>query len=360
KRIDQNLAIPLGHDFSQPIFSQDLDDSLNVALTCGGCNTAGTLNVDVQADVNIFSSPHVTGSITAVPSGVSATVGLDLVVSGTLTTEFDKSQNFVNVGLPGAIDIPGVATLGPSLMVNLDAKIDSVTAQVDLNLGSVTMSIDDNSKAVIDFNDGSKDQLTGFAPSFSAQGPSISAGISATASLGVDIVLGVDAELFGTGIAAGLALAAPQLQANAALNGNGCGGVEFDAGLSAQLNAFGGFGKVAEVAAENTISIIGTSTQIFSTCLTGIPGTSPTDAPATTIPDASQPTGSFGGTVGSTLSDVGCQNLGASSAASICASFGGDALFTVQCDQAADLCCTGGTACVSSTDGSGVSGTCCF
>lgn len=165
-----------------------------------------------------------------------------------------------------------------------DAKIESVTAQVDISLGSVTTSITDGAKAVVDLFDSSKDSNMGFTPQFSTQGPSVSAGISASANFGPNIVLGLDVSALGKGLAAGLALAVPQLDLTASLNENGCTGVEFDAGLTAQLNAFGGVGKVADVAATNTISLIGTSTQIFSTCLT-VPSAAAADV-ATTTADA--------------------------------------------------------------------------
>lgn len=172
------------------------------------------------------------------------------------------------------------------LTYSRDAKISSVTAEVDISLGSVTTSIADNAQAVLDFFDSSNDSNMGFTPQFSTQGPSVSAGISATANFGPNIVLGLDVEALGFGLAAGLALAVPQLDLTASLNENGCSGVDFEADLTAQLNAFGGAGKVADVAASDTISLVATSTQIFSTCLS-VPSASATatvsvPAPSTT------------------------------------------------------------------------------
>lgn len=361
KRVSVDHDFDLSHDFGgTSIFSKSIADGLDVSLTCGTCNTAGSLHIHADASVSIFSSPHFDASVTLTPTGVAATVGLDLVVTGTLTDAVDESVTFLNVPLGDPFAIPAVGQIGPSLMVNMDLNIDSVTASVDLKLGSVTLSIDDSSSATVDLVDSSKDSITGFNPQFSTEGPSINAGISAHGSFGPNIVLGFDAELLGTGAAVGLALAAPTLEANAAFNPDNCqGGVEFDAGVSAQLNAFAGIGKVAEVADASTISIIGTSTQLFSTCLT-LPTDAAAPAPAATTP-ATTPSGPTGGVVGSTLSGAGCQAIAGASASApdICAADGGDASLTTTCDGFANICCPAGTACQVLTDSSGVSGNCC-
>lgn len=238
-------------------------------------------------------------------------------------------------------------------MVNLDAKIASVTAEVDLSLGSVTTSTTDGAKAVLDFFDSSNDSNSGFTPQFSTQGPSVSAGISASANFGPNIVLGLDVAAFGQGLAASLALAVPQLDLTASLNENGCSGVDFEAELSAQLIAFGGAGNIADMAASDTISLVGTFTQVLSTCLK-VPGASTAPArraAATTATTASVPTASAtpsASMVQSTLSDAGCQmalNDTAAMAAGVCASDGGDYAFTTACDGHVDLCCSDGQAC---------------
>lgn len=353
------VTIPAGHDFSGTnIFTQNIADGLDVSLTCGSCMTTGNIDIDLEVNGDITKFPPIDGSITVTPSGISATVGLDLVVSAELTSEFDKSITFLNIPLiENPLSVAGIATVGPSLMVNMDAKIESVTAEVDLSLGSVTLSIPDDSKATLDFFDSSKDSTTDFTPQFTTTGPSVSAGISASANFGPNIVLGLDVEALGVGLAAGLALAAPTLDLTASFNENGCAGVDFEADLTAQLNAFGGAGKIADVAADNTISLIGTSTQIFSICLTV-----PTDAAATMTAAAAPVSTPFGGIVGATLSDIGCQaatNSMSAAAPALCAADGGDASFTQTCPGVANQCCNLDQACGMATDSDGVSGLCC-
>jgi hypothetical protein len=343
-------SIPVAHDFSGTnIFSEDISDDVKVALTCGNCKTTGSFDINLDASFDataIFKGKNpIHATLSIVPKGVSATVGLDLVVSADIKDAFSKSVTFINIPLlPSPLDVPGIATLGPALQVNLEAKIDSISGSVDLSLGSVTLSIDDSSKANLDFI-GDQTSNQGFQPTFTTEGPKLSADVSISAHFGPNIVLGIDASLFGKGLAGGIALAAPQLAATASVGvDSSCGGVELDADLTAQLNAFAGAGDIAKVAAESTISIIGTSTQIFHTCLnaptatataTGLTPFTVTNVPTTV------PTGSFG----EVLSDVGCQqalNSQSAGAPAPCAKDGGDPTFT-QLVDGSSFCCSGGT-----------------
>jgi hypothetical protein len=315
KRASLSTSIPinLANDFSGKTIFDTQAGNVDLGLTCATCNTAGTLTIDAELSFDVLASPKLSGTISVMPSGVAATVGLSLTASGAITQAVDQSVNFVNVPLPGSLTIPLIGSIGPSLMVNMVATISSITASATINLGSVTLSIDDNSKAQLDLATPANNVLTGFTPTFSAQGPSVNAGISASAQFGPQIVLGVDAEVLGIGAAAGLALNAPSLDLNADVEAtaaaNGCAGVEFDVDLSAQLNAFGGIGAVKDVAATNTFSIIGTSTQIFSTCLS-FPGqaAATTAAASATAAAASGTPGftSLGATLGTTLSNGAC------------------------------------------------------
>jgi hypothetical protein len=362
KRVEGQANIPVAKDFSGTnIFSQNISDSLDASLTCGNCKTTGNfeldLNVNFDAGAIFGGKLPFSGSLSITAQQVSATIGLDLVVSAELTSEFDKSVTFLNVPLlENPLAVAGIANIGPTLMVNLDAKINSVTASVDLSLGSVTLSVPDGAKATLDLN-GDNNGNSNFALDFSTEAPSVNAGISASASFGPNIVLGLEATLFKTGVAAGLALAAPQLSVTASAGTDqDCGGVEFEADLTAQLNAFAGAGQVAEVAADKTISIIGTSTQIFSTCLT-----LPTDSTAATTTAAAPQITPMGGTIGSVLSDSGCQqalNNPGAVAPGICATDGGDASFTQPIEGFANSCCPGGTGPIDATLDSTTS-TCC-
>lgn len=117
KRVGGTAHIDLAHDFSNVnIFSQNVSDALDVALTCGSCMTTGSIDITFDGSFSIFSG--VSATITVTTTGVSATVGLDLVVSGELTSEVDQTVTFVNFPLAG-LNIAGLIDVGPSIMVNM-------------------------------------------------------------------------------------------------------------------------------------------------------------------------------------------------------------------------------------------------
>lgn len=116
-----NVDIPLAHDFSGTnIFSENVSDTLDVSLTCGTCMTTGSINIDLEVSTDILKFPPVDGTITVTTTGVSATVGLDLLVSAALTSEVDETVTFLNVPLiDNPLSVAGIASIGPSLMVNM-------------------------------------------------------------------------------------------------------------------------------------------------------------------------------------------------------------------------------------------------
>lgn len=86
-----NVNIPLAKDFSGTnIFTANVSETLDVALTCGTCMTTGSLEIDLEVSTDFLKFPPVDGTITVPANGLSATVGLDLVVSAALTAEFDR------------------------------------------------------------------------------------------------------------------------------------------------------------------------------------------------------------------------------------------------------------------------------
>lgn len=161
-----DTAIPISHDFSQvTILDASVGNSVDLGLACGDCRTAGSLPVDadVDTDFNPFDDdPTLSGTVTHSPKRVSATIGGALDVTGEIAKEFDKSQQILQVSLLGSISITEVETLGPSLSVDFDAVISSISAEVSLNAGTVTMHIPDYSKATLVFTDLGNDNSKGW------------------------------------------------------------------------------------------------------------------------------------------------------------------------------------------------------
>ncbi|KAF2102136.1 hypothetical protein NA57DRAFT_54063 [Rhizodiscina lignyota] len=289
--IDKNIPIGVGHDFSGQIFSKQLSDSVSAELDCNNCATRGTLNFDVNIGGNT-DTPKVELSLT--PSGVGASVTLDFKLSAQLTDAISDTFPLVDhLALPGGFSIPAIGSIGPSLNVVAVVGITEVTAEVDLSFG-VDMSIPDSSLARIDLFDSTQNAFNGFNPTFTPIGPTLDGSVSVSGSVGPRIDLAIDVEAFGKGAAAGLSLSAPEvtmdLSANAASEGGVCGdpnaqlGVNFDVGLAAELDAFGGVGNVNDL--PNKKAILSTSTQLFSTCVT-IAGSAPTDSSSSSTTDSS-------------------------------------------------------------------------
>lgn len=367
KRLNVDSTIDLTQDFAgKPIFTENVG-GVDLSVVCARCGTTGSIHATGELDI------IGTRQITFIPSGLSATVGVGLMAAGSVT--LSKDVNLLTVPLPGGFSIlGGVVNLGPILAADIQASV-TFGASAELDLGSVTLSLSDQaadgsqSQVLVDLNNLGNSGVKGFTPSFSSQGPSLSAQVSANANISPVIRIDFEGSAFGQGAALGIALAAPVLDANAVLNGGDCpAGVQIDAGLSAQLMAFAGFGAVADVARDNTLSIIGTSTQIFSTCITLFGADALTPAPAVIgpIPGLEAPapaaapaaTAGAGGVVGTTLAQGACQSV-----------FGTAADIPTTCDtpspgceQAitgfANICCPSGTSCAAATVG-GVSGFCC-
>lgn len=144
--------------------------------------------------------------------------------------------------------------------------------------------------AKVDFSDSSKNQFSGWLPTFTPVGPELSGSVSVSAAVGprISLELGITVVGGAVGVGAGLSLGAPDLNLNLGASadtaGGVCGdpnahlGVNLDVGLSAELDAFGGFGDPKDL--PNKLPLIATSLPLFSTCQT-IGDSTPTSTDAT-------------------------------------------------------------------------------
>jgi hypothetical protein len=169
-----------------------------------------------------------------------------------------------------------------------EASIDSVSASVDFTMGA-KLDVPSDSIAKLDVQDGSKNQLSGWIPTFTPVPPELKAEIDVKGHIGPRVNLELDLQFLKTGIGAGLSLAAPQLTLDLSASGNTGGGicqaenvnagVSVDVGLGAELDVFGGFGKAADLPGK--AQLFTTNKPLFSTCLPiGAGATSTTAAPA--------------------------------------------------------------------------------
>lgn len=253
-----------------------------------------------------FGIPPIEGTLSISPAGLGASVSVELAVGGALTDELSAELVLLDIPLPGGFAVAGLLDFGPQLVVQASAGITEVSAEASISVG-VDISIPDDSVATVDFDDSSNNNFNGWNPSFSPIGPDVSASVSVSGSAGPSVSLQLAATIVGKGFGAGLVLAAPTLDFNLAAqaDSNGvCGGtdpvgIEFDVGIGASLDGFGGFGDVKDF--PNEFTIFATSTALFSTCI-GIGGGSGGSTVATASSAAGTNTadcqGSFGGVCG--------------------------------------------------------------
>ncbi|KAH7002422.1 hypothetical protein EDB80DRAFT_867427 [Ilyonectria destructans] len=262
KRIGGSGSISIANDFSKNLFSQDFG-GVTLSVDCAHCATTGSIDFDFQ--IGLFDG--LTGSIVA-RNGLGASVGLGVTASGELTSPVDiASIRLLNLPLT-PISIAGVATFGPEINVDAVAGLSAVSGQVSADFG-VAMVIPDGTTLRVG---GDSDAIN---PQFNKIGPTISASVQVTASLGPVVTFDIAATVFGKGLVAGLGLAAPKLDAtltaSASSAGGVCGnsnaiaGVELDVNVGVELNIFGGFGSAADQ--PNAKNIFSTSTPIFDDCL---------------------------------------------------------------------------------------------
>jgi len=270
--VDKSASIQLAHDFSGNIFSGQFS-GVDVSLDCTECHTDGAL--DFQIHIIPFLIPlHLEGFAQVTPDGIGATAVVTLKASAALTSAIDKGINLATVPLPGGFSIAGIANFGPTLQIGINTQLGAITAEAQAKFG-VRLDVPQNSIAKVDLKNGKNNQLSGWIPTFTPIPPSFSSSFSVTASVGPQLIVALEATVFGFGLAAGLALIAPKLEASLSAVGDSAGnvcnvpnadlGVNFGLGIGAELDAFAGAGRPENLPGK--FPILTTSANVFSTCL---------------------------------------------------------------------------------------------
>lgn len=262
-------SLDIGHNFDGlTIFNKSFTDRFTMGVECSTCNTFGTLELDMNVDHDFSDFKPITGTIDVSPLGMSARIGLGITVSAELTSEIDKSFDFLHFTFPGVgFSIFGFLNFGPTIAGQLDAQISRITAEGSFTPGAIIMHIPDSAKLHLDFDDSSKDHQSGWKPSFQHEDAHFDAGIGVDATFGPRLSLDIEADFEGDGVALGLSLVPARLDAHAGFNTGNCGGVSFGAKVGAEIDAFAGIGDIDEIRAESTIKLIGTSTPLATTCI---------------------------------------------------------------------------------------------
>jgi hypothetical protein len=277
-----SLSANLAQTFNQQIFSKTTD-GIDTTLTCANCSTTGTL--DFKASITIALPPTFSFSVST--NDVGVTIGLDLSLSGELTTPISDTFAIASIPLPGSVKF-GPVSIGPQLDVDFVTSLTQLSAAADIQFG-VEANLADGT---IGFPSNG-DQFP--TPSFTALGPTISGAVSVTGDITPEIILSIGASIPGASVSAGIAVQAPDFTLNLdAQTGGACGnpsaeaGIEFDVDVGFGVILFGGEGKATALA--NSVNIFTTSAEIFSTCVTvagsttaAAATTTSTSAPAQTL-----------------------------------------------------------------------------
>ncbi|KAL7944917.1 hypothetical protein V8C42DRAFT_65802 [Trichoderma barbatum] len=259
REISKDVSIDIGHDFSGPIFSTNLD-GVNLDLACSKCTTQGSLNADITLSLHNGFEASLTTS-----NNFGATVEVSLTAAGTIGTPLSTSIPIVTVPLAG-FSIADVVDIGPQLTVRADAAISGFSASATATVGA-TASLPDGSGFVLG-------QPANVQPVITATGLGMSGSVSVTAKVSPVITLQLAATFLGQGLVGGVALQAPVLSATfagaASTTGvNSCGNstaeVSVEVDIGAELDAFGGFGGSTDQ--PNKMTIFNKSETLWKACL---------------------------------------------------------------------------------------------
>ena len=287
--INHTLDIPLAVDLSgAKLTLGDDDGGTGASVACNPCYTTGSLDFDIDV-VPYLIPPHLGGTVKVIANGIGASITADLSITERLTkgiTGADTIFSFTPEGL--GINIPDIIDIGPTLKLVAEAGIGEIDTTVDMSAG-VDIVIPDGSIYEVDFDDSSKDRDSGWTPQFSPLPPQISESISISANIGTQLRLELDGVVLGIGGSVGIMLAAPTLsiEVKGIAENNACNvpgadfGVELDVELGAALDAFES-GGAFDIGAAATQTLVATSMQLFSTCMT-MAGAAPS-APAAPYP----------------------------------------------------------------------------
>ncbi|KAH8881090.1 hypothetical protein GQ53DRAFT_832778 [Thozetella sp. PMI_491] len=216
KRFSGNASadIDLAHDFSMPIWSLP-DAETTLALNCSECFTQGNLQFTLLAYSEGLS---LNGYIEVTPVDIGATTIFSFGADGNLTSPLQKNLPLLTVELAGGFILADIFEIGPVLEIALNSEVAALDAEAYVTFG-VEMVVPATSIARLDFNNTGNATFQGWLPNVTAVHPQAHLGNSFTMNLaaGPEILISLDATIFGLGFVAGLGLRAPQIEVDLGL-----------------------------------------------------------------------------------------------------------------------------------------------
>ncbi|KAH0489390.1 hypothetical protein TgHK011_009822 [Trichoderma gracile] len=258
--VSKDVTIDIGHDFSGPIFSTDVD-GISVALNCDSCKTHGTANADITLSLSSGFSATV-----RTENSFGADMTVSLTASGTLTDPLSFSVPIATVPLAG-FSIADLVDFGPQLSISADASVSAISASATASLG-VSASLPDGSGFTLG-------QVADIQPSVQTTKLGVTGSVSVTAKVGPVVALELVASFLGKGVVGGLALQAPVLSADFEGSassmgmlacGNNTAEVSLELDVGVELDGFAGFGGAGD--RPNQKAVFQKDAQVFKSCLT--------------------------------------------------------------------------------------------
>ncbi|CAD6448904.1 62ac32a5-ada2-4c51-a614-c4c9a375f712 [Sclerotinia trifoliorum] len=212
--ISKSLSLSLAHDLPQTFFSKTTNNGLDFSITCPGCATTGSINVQgkIVMNTNFIGIPTSVKSVSinATPQGVGANLALGFTVSGTLGSGWSKDWNLITVGLPGW-SIPKIIDLGPQFSVDAGFTLSGIEGNADISAG-INVAIPDSSSAVLGIS-GIDSSFNGWIPTITPQTPKVDVEVDGNLELFTSIGLDVGLTVLGKyGFGGGLFLTIPDVK----------------------------------------------------------------------------------------------------------------------------------------------------
>jgi hypothetical protein len=231
-------TLSLAHTIDKTFFSKTTQSGLDFSVNCNNCATKGSLAISGKITVGGTNSL----TVTAVPQDIELDLGLELDVSGTLGSGWQKDFQLFTAGIPG-FSIVDVIEIGPQFSIGAGFDLSGVAGTASISSG-ITANIPNSATASLDIL-GSDTSFTGWTPTISHQPIQVTAEIDGSLQIYTEVDLDIGITAFGAGYGAGFTLKVPDVTLNVGAGFNNLGfcpgnkdmfGVTFDGGVGADLS----------------------------------------------------------------------------------------------------------------------------
>lgn len=231
-------TLSLAHTIDTTFFNKTTQSGLDFSVNCHNCATKGSLAISGK----VTGGSTVSVTMEAVPQDIEFDLGLELDVSGTLGSGWQKDFQLFTAGLPG-FSITKILTVGPQFSIGAGFDLSGVAGTASISSG-LTANIPNSATASLDILGGDT-TFTGWAPTISYQPITVNAEVDGSLGIYTEVDLDIGLTVFETGYGAGFTLKVPDVTLNVGAGFNNMGfcpnnrdmfGVTFDGGIGVDLS----------------------------------------------------------------------------------------------------------------------------